>query len=116
MGDDVQDEVVRKDVGPMMGDFIPGSGQESLGELKELRLAGVHLSDGVDIDEHVRDLREGWEELKVPDAGSNVNAQERLTHLTALLEAKGIGVEMARGIDLDEHLRQVREGWDEDKS
>ena len=32
--------------------------------------------------------------------------------LQALLDAKGIGVEMAKGIDLDEHLRQVREGWE----
>lgn len=40
-------------------------------------------------------------------------AQPKLEHkpnpLQALLDAKGIGIEMARGIDLDEHLRRVRE-------
>ena len=40
------------------------SEQESkvwLGELLELRLAGAHLADGTDPDEHIRQLREGWD-------------------------------------------------------
>ncbi len=32
-----------------------------LGNLLRLRLAGAHLADGVDPDDHVRELREGWE-------------------------------------------------------
>jgi hypothetical protein len=32
-----------------------------LGELLDLRLAGAHLADGVDPDEHIRQLREGWD-------------------------------------------------------
>ena len=32
-----------------------------LGELLKLRLAGAHLADGVDPDEHIRQLREGWD-------------------------------------------------------
>jgi hypothetical protein len=35
--------------------------------------------------------------------------QSRPNPIQTLLNAKGIGIEMARGIDLDEHLRQVRE-------
>jgi hypothetical protein len=38
--------------------------------------------------------------------------EARPRRLQALLDAKGIGIEMAKGIDLDEHLRQVREGWE----
>jgi hypothetical protein len=33
-------------------------------------------------------------------------------HLQSLLDARGIGVEMARGIDPDEYIRQLREGWE----
>jgi hypothetical protein len=32
-----------------------------LGGLLKLRLAGAHLADGVDPDEHIRELREGWD-------------------------------------------------------
>ena len=32
-----------------------------LGDLLKLRLAGSHLADGVDPDEHIRQLREGWD-------------------------------------------------------
>jgi len=31
-------------------------------ELLQARLMGVHLADGIDPDEHVRQLRDGWEE------------------------------------------------------
>jgi hypothetical protein len=33
-------------------------------------------------------------------------------HLQAFLDAKGIGIEMARGIDPDEYIRELREGWE----
>jgi hypothetical protein len=33
-------------------------------------------------------------------------------HLQAFLDAKGIGIEMAKGIDLDAYLRELREGWE----
>ena len=36
-------------------------GRTWLGDLLRLRLAGAHLADGVDPDDHVRELREGWE-------------------------------------------------------
>jgi len=32
-----------------------------LGEMLKLRLAGAHLADGIDPDEHIRQLREGWD-------------------------------------------------------
>lgn len=32
--------------------------------------------------------------------------------LQALLDARGIGIEMARGIDPDEYIRELREGWE----
>jgi len=32
-----------------------------LDELLSLRLAGAHLADGIDSDEHIRELREGWD-------------------------------------------------------
>ena len=46
---------------------------------------------------------------KPPIAPTHEISQPR-NRLEALLEARGIGIEMAKGIDLDEHLRQVREG------
>ena len=39
----------------------PSEPRAWLGELLKLRLAGVHLADGVDPDEHIRQLREGWD-------------------------------------------------------
>ena len=33
-------------------------------------------------------------------------------HLQAFLDARGIGAEMAKGIDPDEYIRQLREGWE----
>jgi hypothetical protein len=33
-------------------------------------------------------------------------------HLQAFLDARGIGVEMAKGIDPDDYIRQLREGWE----
>jgi hypothetical protein len=45
-------------------DSSHAEGQEPkvwLGELLKLRLAGAHLADGIDPDEHIRQLREGWD-------------------------------------------------------
>lgn len=39
----------------------PAEPRTWLGELLKLRLAGVHLADGTDPDEHIRQLREGWD-------------------------------------------------------
>lgn len=33
-------------------------------------------------------------------------------HLQAFLNARGIGIEMAKGIDADEYIRRLREGWE----
>jgi len=33
-------------------------------------------------------------------------------HLQALIDARGIGAQMAHGEDPDEYIRQLREGWD----
>ena len=38
-----------------------------LGELLALRLAGQHLAGGIDPDDHVRELREGWDQIQVCD-------------------------------------------------
>ncbi len=34
-----------------------------LGELLSLRLAGAHLADGTDADDHIRELRRGWDSI-----------------------------------------------------
>ena len=64
-----------------------------------------------DADERIRQLRSD-EVLSIDYTPSHPQPQSRPNPLQALLDAKGIGIEMARGIDLDEHLRQVREGWE----
>lgn len=64
-----------------------------------------------DADERIRQLR-SEELLSIDYTPSAPQSQLRPNPLQALLDAKGIGVEMAVGIDLDEHLRQVREGWE----
>jgi len=81
-----------------------------LDDLLSLRLAGTHLADGIDPDEHIRELREGWDEPEATLIHTTSEVPQPRNHLEALLEARGIGIEMAKGIDLDEHLRQVREG------
>jgi hypothetical protein len=37
---------------------------------------------------------------------------QRPKHLQLLLNARGIGVEMAKGIDPDEYIQRLREDWD----
>jgi len=41
------------------------------------------------------------------------DSQSPRRHLEELLNARGIGVEMAAGIDPDEYIRELRDGWDE---
>ncbi len=64
-----------------------------------------------DADERIRQLRSD-ELLSIGYTPVNSEPESRPNPLQALLDAKGIGIEMANGIDLDEHLRQVREGWE----
>jgi hypothetical protein len=45
---------------PLDGRRTSASG-DWLGEILKLRLAGLHLADGTDPDEQVRQLREGWD-------------------------------------------------------
>jgi hypothetical protein len=92
---------------PVISATEPGVG---LGDLLSLRLAGAHLADGIDPEEHIRELREGWDESETASSCNTTEVPPRQNRLEALLEARGIGAEMAKGIDLDEHLRQVREG------
>ncbi|MGA2249395.1 hypothetical protein [Terracidiphilus sp.] len=62
-----------------------------------------------DPDEWGRKLRETsyspGERLVIPD-------EARPRHLENLLQARGIGAKMAEGIDPDEYIRQLREGWE----
>ena len=64
-----------------------------------------------DADERVRQLRSD-ELLSIGYTPARPQKESGPNPLQALLDAKGIGIEMAKGIDLDEHLRQVREGWE----
>jgi hypothetical protein len=41
-----------------------------------------------------------------------VEKESRPRHLSGLLLARGIGAEMAAGIDPDDYLRELREGWE----
>jgi hypothetical protein len=61
--------------------------------------------------ERVRQLRSD-ELLSVGYTPIHSESESIPNPLQALLDAKGIGVEMAMGTDLDEHLRKVREGWE----
>jgi hypothetical protein len=47
-----------------------------------------------------------------PLAGVDKERQLRARHLEGLLRARGIGVEMAEGIDPDDYIRELREGWE----
>ena len=64
-----------------------------------------------DADERIRQLRSD-ELLSIGYTPARPQTESKPNPLQALLDAKGIGIEMAKGIDLDEHLRQVREGWE----
>ncbi len=45
-------------------------------------------------------------------AGVVEQEEQRPRHLEALLCARGIGAEMAKGIDPDDYIRELREGWE----
>lgn len=62
-----------------------------------------------DATERVRQLRSD-ELLSIGYNPKQPKPPQEPSRLQALIAAKGIGLEMARGIDLDEHLRRVREG------
>ena len=46
---------------------------------------------------------------KVESATAEKSCQQ---HLQGILEACGIGIEMAKGVDPDEYIRELREGWE----
>jgi hypothetical protein len=61
-----------------------------------------------DPDERVRQLRDssGFSPADGPEE------EPRPRHLEELLQARGIGAEMAAGIDPDDYIRELREGWE----
>ena len=62
-----------------------------------------------DPDAWVRQLRESSYQ---PGERNATDAEQQPRHLENLLSARGIGAEMAKGIDADEYIRQLREGWE----
>jgi hypothetical protein len=46
------------------------------------------------------------------DQSATQEKAPRSRHLSGLLQARGIGAEMAAGIDPDDYLRELREGWE----
>jgi hypothetical protein len=69
---------------------------------------GASMLDG-DVDEWVHQLRE-CSYASPANVAEEKEAQPR--HLEGLLRARGIGAEMAAGIDPDVYLRELREGWE----
>jgi len=68
--------------------------------------AGIWADDP---DERVRQLRGN---SYVPFACFGQEEEPRPRHLEGLLQARGIGAEMAKGIDPDDYIRGLREGWE----
>jgi hypothetical protein len=66
----------------------------------------LHISDP---DEWVRQLRE-CSYTSPARIAEEKEAYPR--HLNGLLQARGIGAEMAAGIDPDDYIRELREGWE----
>jgi hypothetical protein len=62
-----------------------------------------------DADERVRQLRDC---SYSPPSGVGKELEPRPRHLEALLQARGIGAQMAQGIDPDDYIRELREGWE----
>lgn len=62
-----------------------------------------------DPDERVRQLRDN---SYAPLACFGEEEEPRPRHLEGLLQARGIGAEMAKGIDPDDYIRELREGWE----
>jgi hypothetical protein len=69
---------------------------------------GAGMSDG-DVNVLVRQLRES-SYASPAKVAEEKEAEPR--HLEGLLLARGIGAEMAAGIDPDDYLRELREGWE----
>ncbi|MGA2167883.1 MAG: hypothetical protein ABSG62_06685 [Terracidiphilus sp.] len=68
--------------------------------------AGIWADDP---DERVRQLRDN---SYAPLACFGEEEEPRPRHLEGLLQARGIGAEMAKGIDPDDYIRELREGWE----
>lgn len=47
-----------------------------------------------------------------PSAASEPRPESRPRHLEALLQARGIGAHLANGVDPDDYIRELREGWE----
>jgi hypothetical protein len=76
------------------------------------RYENAHAGVGMtveNIDEWVRQLRDS--SYAFPDAIKE-EKESSPRHLEGLLRARGIGAEMAAGIDPDEYIRELREGWE----
>ncbi len=65
----------------------------------------------LDPDERIRQLR--GDSIFLPGyASSEKVAEKRPRHLEGLLQARGIGAHLAGDIDPDDHIRELREGWE----
>jgi hypothetical protein len=60
-------------------------------------------------DVRARQLRDGTD---TPLTDIVNDGQSSPRHLDGLLQARGIGAEMAAGIDPDDYIRELREGWE----
>ena len=65
----------------------------------------------LDPDERIRQLRSD-PVLSVGYVAPDNLPERSPRHLEGLLQARGIGAEMAEGIDPDEYIRELREGWE----
>jgi hypothetical protein len=61
-----------------------------------------------------KELLAGNEENAVPEPATlhENNSPVLPGHLQSLLDARGIGAELANGEDPDDYIRRLREGWD----
>jgi hypothetical protein len=108
-GDEVHSERTGKifpEAGELPGEYLP------LLEWAKERYEMARSKDALRTDtpdERSRQLRDS------PDtslSGVGKNNQQRSRHLDGLLMARGIGAQMAAGIDPDEYIRELREGWE----
>ncbi len=65
----------------------------------------------LDPDERIRELRSD-PILPAGYVSPDNMPEKRPRHLEGLLQARGIGAEMAAGIDPDDYIRELREGWE----
>lgn len=109
------DEVVPGRTGKIFpeADEVPEKYLPLLGWAKQRHEQALAAADTspLDPDESLRQLRSG--PVLPPGSGAPDNIQERRPrHLEGLLKARGIGAEMAEGIDPDKYIRELREGWE----